>query len=204
MKHFLLLPFFALCFSSNLRAQTVPGPVEQQVTNNICDCITKLDMEKIQDKARAEKEFMNCFANQTNLIVQLAEERHVDITDQPAMANLGTDVAKNLMKQDCKGFMQLSMVMAGNFNAEANSGVTEGQLKRIETKDFSYFVLTDSENKERSFIWLRQFPGSDNFMTHAAEYVGHKLGIEWQDIEVYVPAAKNYYTIKEIVKLEVL
>jgi len=96
------------------------------------------------------------------------------------------------------------VAMAKNEETGLNSGTTQGTLKRIDTKDFNYFVLTDAENKERSFIWLRQFPGSDSFMGNPNQLKGKKLRIEWREIEVYIPSAKNYYNIKEVVGLEVL
>jgi hypothetical protein len=77
-------------------------------------------------------------------------------------------------------------------------------LKRIDTKDFNYFVLTDNNNQEKSFIWLRQFPGSENFTASAAKFTNKKLKISWQEIEVYIPSAKNYYKIKEVTGVEVL
>ena len=87
---------------------------------------------------------------------------------------------------------------------EELNGVTEGRLKRIETKDFNYFVITDDNNKEKSFIWLRQFTGSDDFISNANKYVGKKIRISWQEIEVYVPTAKNYFGLKEVTELQVL
>lgn len=204
MKHFLLSSLVCLCFFTAATAQTTPGPVEKQVTANICDCISGLDHDKIKDKPTAEKAFVDCFAKQSSLLLDLAEERNVEITDQPAMRNLGIEIGKNLMKQNCEGFMKLSMAMANTNTTASASGITEGRLKKIETKDFSYFILVDNDNKERSFIWLRQFPGSEKFVADTNKLVGKKLKISWEEMEVYVPSAKNYYSIKEVTGLEVL
>lgn len=100
--------------------------------------------------------------------------------------------------------MDISVVMAGNNLQEENSGITEGQLKWIETKDFSYFIVEDAGKKEKSFLWLRQFPGSEEFINNPAKYAGKKLHIEWQDLEVYLPSAKAYYTVKEVIGIELL
>lgn len=204
MKQLLLLPTLLLLFISGISAQNRPGPVEQKVTDNICDCISKVDLEKINGKKDAEQAFVDCFTQQSSLIVDLAKERNADFTDQAAMRTIGTDIGKNLLTQNCQAFLKLSVAMVEKENIHTSSGTTEGRLKRIETKDFNYFVVTDSENKERSFIWLRQFPGSESFMNDTSKLAGKKLKIKWNEIEVYIPSAKNYYNIKEIVALEVL
>jgi hypothetical protein len=204
MKHFLLPASFFFSFLSTSVAQSGPGPVERKVTDNICTCITALDIENIQDKQSAEKAFVNCFSQEAGSFVQLAAERKIEITDQAAMKNLGTDIGKNLLNQNCQGFMQLSMAMVKETEAGTATGVTEGRLKRLDTKDFNYFVITDSDNKEKSFIWLRQFPGSESFTQDAAKLVGKKIRINWQEMEVFIPSAKNYYTIREVVELKIL
>lgn len=204
MKHLLPL-ILILLFISTAKAQTTPGPVEQKMTANICDCISALDYDKITNKQSAEKAFMGCFTNQANLMLDLAEERKIDITDQVAMREMGTEIGKNLMRQNCPGFMKIALAMAEQEETvEELNGVTEGRLKRIETKDFNYFVITDENNKEKSFIWLRQFTGSDDFISNANKYVGKKIRISWQEIEVYVPTAKNYFGLKEVTELQVL
>ena len=37
-----------------------------------------------------------------------------------------------------------------------------------------------------------------------AKYVGKKLKVSWQETEVYIPAAKGYFKIKEITEVQVL
>jgi ABC-type methionine transport system ATPase subunit len=203
MKQLLLVALFSFFAVSSLKAQM--GPAEKKMTANICDCISNLDHGKIQDAQSAEKAFQNCFTGQANLILSLAEERNIELNDQQAMKVLGTDIAKNLMRENCPGFMKLAIAMANKEEADQPmSGVTEGRLKRIDTKDFNYFVITDDSNKERTFIWLRQFSGSDAFVNNASKFVGKKVKINWQEIEVYVPSAKNYFNIREVTELQVL
>ncbi|MCJ8166194.1 hypothetical protein MKJ04_15205 [Pontibacter sp. E15-1] len=204
MKHAYLCASLFLGLSYGAAAQSTPGPVEMKMTENICSCISELDFDQITTKQLAEKAFMDCFSEQGAMLLQLAEERHIDITDHPAMRTLGTELGKNLLAQNCPGFMKLSMAMVKDVQNGVSTGTTEGKLKRMDTKDFNYFVLTDNENMEKSFIWLRQFPGSENYMSNPQKFIGKKFRIKWQDVEVYVPNAKSYYTIKEVVGLEVL
>jgi hypothetical protein len=204
MKQLLLLTFFYCSLLSFANGQVTLSATERKISDNLCGCIGKVDLEKLTDKPSAEKAFMDCFSKELNLVIQLAEERNLNISDQVAMRKLGEEVGKNLFKDNCQPFIGLSMKMAQSTNSGVTTGATEGTLKRIDTKDFNYFVLTDNTNNEKSFIWLRQFPGSEGFMTDTKKFTNKKLKLTWQEIEVFIPSAKNYYKIKEVVGIEVL
>lgn len=106
------------------------------------------------------------------------------------------------MKNKCAGFVKLSVLMAKTEDSAGGStGTTRGKLSRIDNKGFNYFAVTDDTNSEKSFIWLRQFPGSEKFTNGLGVYTGKQVTIKWDEIEVYLPAAKGYYKIKEIVDL---
>jgi hypothetical protein len=81
------------------------------------------------------------------------------------------------------------------------SDITIGVFKRIDQKGFDYIVIVDNDS-EKSFIWLRQFPGSEKFMNGITQYIGKKMRITWQNIEVYLPQSKGYYNVKEIKYLD--
>ncbi len=201
MKHIASLVFLSLYFSFTSFGQTTLGDAEKELTQKLCDCISGLDMDQISEKTAANKAFMDCFTQQTNLVVKMAEERGADITDRAAMRELGVGIGKNLLNINCPNYVVLSTRMAENASGE-NTGTTEGKLKRIDTKDFNYFVMTDLDNNEKSFIWLRQFPGSEQFMNVTGKTKNEKVRIGWREIEVFIPSAKNYYKIKEVVSLE--
>ena len=119
------------------------------------------------------------------------------------MREIGIQIGKNLLNQNCEAFLKLSMVMVKDQGSDAvglNSGTTEGVLKRIETKDFNYFVITGPDNKERKFLWLHQFPDSEKF-ANPASYIGKKISIQWQELEAYIPAAKGYFQLKEVTSI---
>ncbi|HEY0770528.1 MAG TPA: hypothetical protein VGD31_09370 [Sphingobacteriaceae bacterium] len=166
----------------------------------------KIDMAVVNTKDKATAAFMDCFSKQGALLMPIAAERKVEITDKPAMREIGTDVGKNLLNQNCDAFMRLSMVMAKDKieqEIDDKTGSSAGKLKRIETKEFNYVVVTDENGKEKSFIWLRQFDGADLFAANPASLIGKKLLINWTEIEAYVPSAKSYFPLKEIVKLSI-
>jgi hypothetical protein len=84
------------------------------------------------------------------------------------------------------------------------TGDSEGVFKRIDSKGFNYFVITDQNKSEKSFLWLQEFPGSDKFFGDNTKFIGKKLKIEWKEIEVYLPQAKGYYKVKEITGISLL
>jgi len=136
--------------------------------------------------------------------MKLADEKHVDPTDNPAMRQLGIQIGKDLLIQNCAAFTRLSVKMVQNKSKEdEGEGYNEGKFKRIDTKGFNYIVITDKSGSEKSFIWYRQFPGSEKFMGGGTSYVGKNVKIKYQELEVYLPQAKGYYKVKEIVELTI-
>ncbi len=183
-------------------AQTAPGPEERKLNNAICECITNLDFSTLTTKASANNAFMDCFSKQSGMLMKVAAERKVEITDKPAMTALGINIGKQLLADNCEAFLKLAMLMNGTFETKGRES-SAGILKRIDTKDFNYLILSDGENKETSFLWFRQFPDSQQLINTPAKYLGKNVVIEWQEVEVFIPSAKNYYKIKEVVKLRI-
>ncbi len=197
----LLSSFFNKSFSQNKLT-----PLEKQMNDSVCNCLSKLDMNKIKTKKEATDALTNCIIVHSDLIMKLAEEKGVSVTDADAMNNIGIKIGKNLFLEKCEAFTQISLKLAGDDkNDDQNVELTiEGTFKRIDQKGFNYFVLNNGQNTETSFIWLKQFPGSENFMGDVTKYKGKKLKIKYDEIEVYLPIAKGYYKVKEILSVDVL
>ena len=205
MKKFLFV-FISLSFlfvqKSFSQAERVPGPAEKRLTDSLCTAIGRLDMSKIANGEEAKSAFMECFMKQSAMFEDVAEERKIQMDDEPAMHQLGVDIGKNLLKIKCDGFMKLAVKMADKTGANESSTTIEGVLRRIDAKGFNYIVLTDNAGQEKSFIWLRQFPGSEKFMNGVAPLAGKKVKIKYQEMEVYLPQAKGYYKVKEILSID--
>lgn len=203
MKHLALSLALLLSFSV-AKSQRKAGPIEQKVTDSICACLVKTDMSLIKTKTEATNAFMSCFSKQASLLIPLATERKVEVTDKAAMREVGMDLGKNLLNQNCQAFVSLSMIMAKEEMDKEDGdkeGSTSGKIKRIETKEFNHIVITDESGKEKTFIWLRQFDGADKFVGNPANLVGKKVSVSWTEIEAYVPSAKSYFPLKEIIKI---
>ena len=199
-----ILLFCAMAFATVVTAQTKLGPVEKKMTDSLCIALGKLDMSKISTKAEAKAAFMDCFTKYTGLFMDFAKERNVSIDDEQAGEVLGKDIARDLLDEKCDGFLKLSMKMAGKDDDEDEVASATGVFKRVDNKGFNYIIIASEGNKEQSFIWLRQFPGSENYMQSVSKLTGKKLKIKYREIEAYLPQAQGYYKLKEIVSLEEL
>jgi len=203
MKKTLFLFALIVTFYQKTNAQTKISANEQKLTDTICNCLTKVDLSKITSKKDAIGVFTDCFTKRTDLLMQLANEKHIDPTDRSAMRQIGIDIGKDLLSQNCVAFTNISVKMAQKESEQAGEEISEGEFKRIDVRGFNYIVLSDSTSREKSFIWLRQFPGSEKFMNGGTAYIGKNVKIKYQELEVYLPQARGYYKVKEIVSLNV-
>jgi hypothetical protein len=202
----LILLFAILIILTNVKAQTNPGPVEKRLADSICNAMARKDFSKIKTKQDAMAAFAQSFTKYPSLLLAVAEERKVNVADREAMRQLGTDIGKDLLKMNCESFMKLSIAMASNEQQkqEEVQHFTEGKLLRIDNKGFNYFVIVDQDKKEHSFLWLRQFSGSEAFVNGLGSNIGKTVSIHWQEMEVFLPSAKGYFNVKEIIGLAVL
>ena len=193
--------FWSIFFTA--KAQTANGPMEQRMTDSLCKCLVGIDNAKITTKAQAVAAYTGCVQKNADLLPDLADEKKVDMTNTTAMRVVGIDLAKNLMKQKCDAFMKLSTAMAQK-DVEDEPSFSTGTFKRVDLKGFNYIVITDGAGSEKSFLWLRQFPGSEKLQVPAVQLINKKLKITWRELEVYLPQAKGYYKVKEISAVELL
>jgi hypothetical protein len=194
----LLFLFAQQSFSQNSR--TI-GPAERKMTDSLCACVVKIDMAKITNKTEALAAYTLCVEKHIDILKDLADERKVNMADKDAMEKVGIDLAFNLLGQDCQGFKQLALIMGGKNAEEEAVGTSTGKFKRIDNKGVNYIVITGPGGNEKSFLWLRQFAGSENFMSGGLKYIGKNVTIKYQEIEIYLPQAKGYYRVKEITSL---
>lgn len=197
----LLLSLVSLLFTNGLLAQTTTISAQKKLTDVICSCLGETDLDKITSKQAAIDVFTNCFTKRTDLLMQVATERHIEITDDAAMEKIGTDIGKDLLAQNCAAFLKVSVKMVQSEKNNQGTGSTTGTFKRIDNKGFNYIVITENGN-EKSFLWLTQFAGSEKFMDNTTSLTGKNLNVSWKEIEVYLPQAKGYYKVKEITEID--
>ena len=196
-----ILQIIFLCITTGLFAQNTTSTLERQLTDTICNCLARTDIDKITDKNTAIDVFTACFAQRTDLLMKLAREKGIDVANKESMRQIGTDIGKDLLAQNCVAFSKISVKMVQGEREKENKGDNTGIFKRIDVKGFNYIVISEGGN-EKSFIWLKQFPGSEKFINNTVALAGKKIKISWEEIEVYIPQAKGYYKIKEITSIE--
>ncbi len=177
---------------------------EKEMNDSLCNCISKIDLSTIKSSKEAETALTNCMMSRLNLMMELAEEKNIDIQDNEATHKLGVEIGKNLFKQNCASFSKLALLMAEEKidNAKEKGKVSTGTFKRIDTKGFNYVIISAGES-EKSFLWLRQFPNSER-LANPASLVGKKVKLTYQEYEAYLPQAKGYYNVKEITGVELI
>lgn len=205
MKRLLLFSALAILFGQKSFSQNnrVIGPAERKMTDSLCTCVVKIDLSKITNKTEALAAYTLCIEKHIGILKDLADERKVNMADKDGMEKIGIDLALNLLAQDCQGFKQLALIMGGKNADEEVVGTSTGKLKRIDNKGLNYIVITGSGGNEKSFLWLRQFAGSENLMDGGLKYIGKNMTVKYQEIEIYLPQAKGYYRVKEITSLNI-
>jgi len=205
MKRIILISSM-LYLATVARSQT--DSTMKTFVDSVCKCLSRVDMNNLKDKSDAQVALTGCILNENmGLLMQVAEKRGVSVSDKAAMEKVGQEMAMELMKQNCTAFVQMSLKMSkGMVQDEEVVSVssTSGTLTSVETKDFCKFIVSDSKGKKLSFYWLHYFKNSEKFTDQPSKYVGKKLKVFWQEIEVYVPSAKGYYKIKEITEIQVM
>ena len=176
----------------------------QKTADTICQCMDHVKIKDSTNTQEIQDAFMTCFTSAgMTYMLQLAEERKLDITDDKAMQGLGVEIGKELLKQNCKSFIKYSVIAAKKDDDETGSvQKTEGTLSRVDNKEFRYLVVKDKSGREQSYIWLDYFDGSDELVGDKIKnFIGKKLTIAWKEKEVYLPSAGNYFKIKQIASL---
>ena len=180
----------------------------KKFADSVCSCISKLDLDKIKDENDAQVAMVKCFTEgNMSLLMKVAKERGVDISDQAGMEKIGQEVGVFLLQNGCEPFLKFSMKFASGQKAVAGAPdhpYVSGTLTSIETKEFSHFIITDKNGKKHTLYWIHQFDNSDKFISQPSKFIGKKIGAMYEETKVYNPATKSYITIKELYGLEIL
>lgn len=204
-KH--IVVFSLLCCT--LPAMSQYDSTMKTFVDSVCKCLTRIDLSGVKTSSEAKAVLGKCFlSGNMDLLMKLAEEKGVDISSSQAMEKIGQDVGVELFKQGCQPFIQLSIRMAKEDAVKEADDVEvddlTGTLTSIETKEFTKFIVTETSGKRHTLYWLHHFKNSEKFIDQPSKYIGKKMKIYWQEMEVFVPSAKGYFKIKEIKAIEVL
>ncbi len=198
----IILSIFILNFTI-LFAQTEEEAYEI-LANETCECINKIGLNK--DKTEIQRNLGICMLNSFEKNKEKFEKENLNLkmNDYQSGKALGEKVGVKMAVICPEVFMAF---MDEDTVDEYNDSTTKftsilGVIKSISDGDVSYITIIDSDNKKQKFIWLRNFEGSDKIIENEKAVIGKKVKIEFVNTECYIPKMKEYYMLKEIVKME--
>lgn len=216
MKNLMLITFLFFVFQFNISAQD--DAIYNEIADKTCDCITNKKDLDTSDMEAFQNEMGMCMLtaimemNPTTL-----EKLNVDMADQTAMYDFGEKVG-GLMAINCPVFMDKIMEMMTEEDSELlelvkenkgegatkEFGTVEGKFVKISGDKFATVIIKDDNGKQQELVWLKYFENSEMLIESPQKMKGKRLKVDYTEYESYLPAAKGYYKIKEIKKLEVV
>ena len=195
-----------LSYASMLQAQS--DSTMQRFADSVCKCLEKVDINSIKTKNAAEQAITNCFLKgNVYTFMKLCDERGISVTDEEAINKLGEELGEVMFNRKCTPFVQLSFKLAAEemgVEKDAFASTTSGTLTAVESKEFRKLILTEAGGRKNTYYWLHHFKNSEMLIDHPEKFIGKKMKITWTETEVFLPAAKGYFKIKEIKEIEIL
>ena len=218
MKQFTYL-IIAIVFTSSIKAQTPQTDTSLNKTAvAVCDCLTKANISDKSTPEEMQKAFMNCiFTSAPDFITKIMSSGQ---DYQKAGEELGTQLAMQMMKNNCPAFTKLAagMAMMGSDSSDAdNSNLlnapstqvevvqsSNGIVTKIEEKDFTYLTIKTTAGRVQTYIYYNYVPGSDDWIKDATVKLKNKnVSISYIESEVYQPKYKQFMKVKEIKTLTI-
>lgn len=184
--------FLILLFLSTTVLVNAQDEIYKTVAKETCECFDKRKAE-VKNQQEAEMALGICMITsaQTNKV-------DVDLTDEEVMRIFGEKVG-----------IQMAFICPTAFDLLMNSdeevppvGLT-GKIKSVEVDEFLSVILKEESGKEHKLLWVRYFPGSDDFKDNPKKLIGKNVTVEYETTECYFPKMKAYYSSKEIRDLKV-
>lgn len=206
-----LVTFFAACFVAN--AQNNKDSSVKKTAVSICNCLEKNHVENAKDQAEMQSIFLQCMLDSAaSAMGEIATNaNNGDI--QQASQEFAQKIAMELVKMNCKPFMQMSMKIAqgGGITLDENEKSDEEAVKsvdgivtKVDERDFLYITVKATTGREMTFIYLDYVDNSDDWVKNAATKLkDKKVTVQYVEKEVYNPKLKDFSDIKELKELRI-
>ena len=175
-------------------------PTDEKLLADACNCINKLDPGR-KDKLKGAQD---CITNSIIPNVEaIQKENKIYFTNQQQATVYGRKIGERLV-QTCPKFREMAEGLATKELDKENVAVGKtatGTFLRVE-KDGLAKIIFKEDGKEIPYIWFTNFANSDQFMGKAEKANGKTYKITYTEVEIYVPKADGYYTVKQIVSVE--
>lgn len=204
-KYFSIL---ALCF---LATVTFGQGVVKKLSDKTCKCMEKEDLDAMSSEDLQMKFGLCMVEHAMEMNTEIKEELGIDLFagGEDAGRQLGEKVGFELAIS-CPAFQAQMMKMLGEEEGAAAEtteatavGSATGPIKEFKTDGFVNVIMEGDGGRQIKFLWLRHFPGSEKLIGNMNQYVGKTVTITFQEIEVFLPKAGDYFKVKEITSLKV-
>ena len=195
-----------------------------KVANAACDCINNTELDENMTQADAELFLGQCMAPSImENMDALMKEMKLKEFNQESGYQIGLEVGKKLGAM-CPKFIELSLIMARNANAEApledsydesesdseieseyveedsEIAVAVGRFVREEGGAQRYIVV-NVDGVEEKFLWLYFFDGADDLVADPSFYLNHEVYVEYITFEMFDGISRSYMPAKVLVSL---
>ncbi len=192
---------FPVCFfiSAIIFAQSLM-PTDEKLLVDACACISKMEPSR-KDKLKGAQDCIT--SSIISNVDAIQKENKIDFTNREHSANYGRKIGEKLV-QTCPKFREMAEGLASKELEKENGAAGKtatGAFLRVE-KDGLAKIIFKEDGKEIPYIWFTNFANSEQFMGKAETPKGKTFKITYTEIEIYVPKADGYYTVKQILSVE--
>ena len=195
-----------------------------KVANAACDCINNTELDENMTQADAELFLGQCMAPSImENMDALMKEMKLKEFNQESGYQIGLEVGKKLGAM-CPKFIELSLIMARNANAEApledsydesesdseieseyveedsEIAVAVGRFVREEGGAQRYVVI-NVDGVEEKLLWLYWFDGADDLLADPSFYLNREVYAEYVSFEMFDVISRSYVPVKVLVSL---
>ncbi len=220
MKKILIALFVtAQAFTMNAQKSAL-----DKVANAACECINNTELDPNMNQESAELFLGQCMAPSIMANMDaLMKEMKLKEFNQESGYQIGLEVGKKLGAM-CPKFIELSLIMARNANAEApledsydesesdseieseyveedsEIAVAVGRFVREEGGAQRYIVI-NVDGVEEKFLWLYWFDGADDLLADPSFYLNREVYVEYVDLDMFDGISRSYIPVKVLVSL---
>jgi hypothetical protein len=216
MKKIFVFLTFVILFSVNIKAQSTSNDTSlSKAAVSVCDCLTKANIDEKSTPEQMQQTFLSCmFTAAPDLITKIVSSGE---DYQKAGQEIGTQLAMEMMKNNCPAFTKIAAAMSGGINdtmqmempmqMQSKVGAAQsidGTVIKVEEKDFTYITIKTTAGRELTCIYYEYVPGSDDWIKDATARLKNKnVSLSYVETEVYQPKFKQFMNIREIKTLTI-
>lgn len=214
MKQLIIIIIW-LGLSFSVSAQDTSDATVRKTAVSICNCLGKNHVENAKDQAEMQAIFLQCMIDSAATAMGDLVMNSENGDYQKAGEEFAQKIAMELMRTNCKSFIQMSIKMAqgnginvpseGGNNPETESVKTvDGVVTNVEEKDFLNITVKTSNGREFTFIYLDYVDNSDNWVKDpSGKLKGKNITVQFIEKEVYQPKLHDFGDIKVLRDLKI-